>query len=141
MRAFLLFYPYYLLMFALSLYLVESGFKELFHSGDKINKMYRLLQKFKIVDSDQEDKKKEDTELDIPMEVAESESIQLKFFFKRDNNCFLSYLTRTVLEILLAGSYFLFIIFYGDPILEQADIYLSISTVQRVVDYAANCNK
>ena len=55
MRTFLLFYPYYLLMFALSLYLVESGFKELFHSGDKLNKMYRLLQKFKIVDSAQED--------------------------------------------------------------------------------------
>ena len=73
MRAFLLFYPYYLLMFALSLYLVESGFKELFHSGDKLNKMYRLLQKFKIVDSDQEDKTKQenkDTEEDIPMEVS-----------------------------------------------------------------------
>ena len=113
-------------MFALSLYLVESGFKELFHSGDKLNKMYRLLQKFKIVDSDQEDKTKQenkDTEEDIPMEVSEADSIQLKFFFKRDNNCFLSYLTRTVLEILLAGSYFLFIIFYGDPILEQVHIY------------------
>ena len=137
MRAFLLFYPYYLLMFALSLYLVESGFKELFHSGDKLNKMYRLLQKFKIVDSDQEDKTKQenkDTEEDIPMEVSEADSIQLKFFFKRDNNCFLSYLTRTVLEILLAGSYFLFIIFYGDPILEQVHIYSSKIILQHAIN-------
>ena len=113
-KSFVLFYPYFLLMFALTLYLVESGFKEFFHTGTKLNKLFKLLQKYKIFDED-EDKDEES------MKVTESEAIQLKFFFRKDRNYFLSYFFRTVLEIALACSFLFYMTLYGHPILMQVN--------------------
>ena len=122
-KSFVLFYPYFLLMFALTLYLVESGFKELFHTGTKLNKLFKLLQKYKIFDEDEDNDGGKN--LEASMKVTESEAIQLKFFFRKDRNYFLSYFFRTVLEIALACSFLFYMTLYGHPILMQVNCPVS----------------
>ena len=122
-KTFVLFYPYFLLMFALTLYLVESGFKELFRTGTKLNKLFKLLQKYKIFDEDEDNDGGKN--LEASMKVTESEAIQLKFFFRKDRNYFLSYFFRTVLEIALACSFLFYMTLYGHPILMQVNCPVS----------------
>ena len=74
------------------------------------------------------------------MKVTESEAIQLKFFFRKDKNYFLSYFFRTVLEIALACSFLFYMTLYGHPILMQVNCpvlflfcHLAVSQEKRVM--------
>ena len=115
---FVLFYPYYILMFALTLYMLENGFKELFSSKDKQNCLYKLLVKYKIFASD--DSSKSDSDCDLPMEVDDAELFQLKFFVKNKKfyrNYYLCYFLRTLFGFAIAIPFFVSNLVYGLPAL------------------------
>ena len=118
MELIVLFYPYYILLFALTLYMLENGFKELFSSKDKQNCLYKLLVKYKIFATD--DSSTSDSDCDLPMEVDDAELFQLKFFVKNKKfyrNYYLCYFLRTLCGFAIAIPFFVSNLVYGLPAL------------------------
>ena len=119
---FMLYFPYFLLLTALALVFIERVFTKAFHAGTKLEKFYSLLEREKILGG-------------VTAAVIESgatacqvsnadggrEAIELRLSFNHDNNYFVSYLIRTLLELILSFLLLIYICSEGLSILMQAD--------------------
>jgi len=114
---FLLYYPYFLLLMALLLFALERIFLITFNAGNKLEKFYHLLVKEKVLgkaDTDEADAHAHD------MVDGGVEAVELRYGFKHSDSYFWSYLTRTVVETLVAGLLLFYMLYRGVPILEHS---------------------
>jgi len=114
---FMLYFPYFLLIIALSLFFIERIFSKIFEAGDKLEKFYNLLMKENVLD---------------PKAVPEGgacqvatdggkEAVEIRQSFKNSNTFFISYLLRTILEIIVAFILLIYSIIEGIPILDDSN--------------------
>ena len=119
---FMLYFPYFLLLIALSLVFIERVFSRAFHAGTKLEKLYSLLVRENVLGG-------------VKAAVTESEAavcqtsnadggreaIELRLSFNHSNNYFVSYFIRTVLELIFAFLLLIYICADGLSILMHAD--------------------
>jgi len=118
-KAFLLYFPYFILLIALTLFVVEKIFQRGFKSSEKINKLYQLVEKQMVLDED----------TDGPTDVIDArfEAIELSYSLKKSRNYFYCYLFRTIVEGLMSVSLLVCMIQWGLPtLLEHHDIECEI---------------
>ena len=117
--AFLLYFPYFLLLVALILFAMEKLFQKVFNAGDKLEKFYSLLVKeqvFKVSDQDEE------AACDINDAVDGGvEAVELRYSFKHSASYFWSYLSRTFLELAVSITLLTYMIWRGIPKLDHAE--------------------
>ena len=106
---FLLYFPYFILLIALTLFTLEKVFQRGFKSSEKSNKLYNLVKRQMILDD----------ETDGPSDVVDSrfEAIELSYSLKKSRSYFYSYLFRTVVEGLVALSLLVYMLLEGFKIL------------------------
>jgi len=114
---FMLYFPYFLLIIALSLFFIERVFTKIFEAGDKLEQFYNLLLKENVLDN------KPIPEGGACQLVADGgrEAIEIRQSFKHSNNFFISYLVRTILEIIVALLLLIYSIVEGVPILDDSN--------------------
>jgi len=123
---FMLYFPYFLLFIAIVLYTVERVFLRVFQAGLKLETFYKFLVKENILGGEQNNKEQaaETTEgkvVAIDAVDGGKEAIEIKQSFKGNNNYFLSYMVRTLLEIIIAGGLLLWIILRGLTVIKHQD--------------------
>jgi len=92
--SFTLYFPYILLLIALALVFIEKVFLALFQANNKLDKFYKLLVEKNIV---------EEGNNKIKVEPQSMETVQVEESFKTgENNYFVCYLARTVLELIVS---------------------------------------
>jgi len=92
--SFTLYFPYILLLIALALVFIEKVFLALFQANNKLDKFYKLLVENNIVE--QENNK-------IKVEPQSLDTVQVEESFKTgEDNYFVCYLVRTVLELVIS---------------------------------------
>ena len=113
---FLLYYPYFLLMIALILFALERVFLKVFQAGNKLEKFYSLLVKEKVLGSP-------DPEEGAAHDVVDGgvEAIELRYSFKHSSSYFWSYLTRTMMETMVACILLGYMVVRGVPILQHSE--------------------
>ena len=106
---FMLYFPYFLLIIALSLVFIERVFSRAFHAGTKLEKFYSLLERENILGA-VKDKAIEPgtTVCQVPNTDGGREAVELRLSFNQGNNYFISYLIRIFLKIIFS----LFLIVY-----------------------------
>ena len=109
---FLLYFPYFILLIALTIFILEKVFQRGFKSGEKINKLYVLVKRQMLLDDD----------TGGPVDVADSrfEALELSYSLKKSRSYFYSYLSRTVIEGILAISLLVHMLLRGLPLLEDS---------------------
>ena len=109
---FLLHFPYFILLIALTLYTLEKLFQRGFKSSKKINKLYRLVKRQMSLDDDTEG----------PAAVLDSrfEALELSYSLAKGRSYFYSYLARTVVEGLVALTLLVCMLLKGLRILDEA---------------------
>ena len=109
---FLLHFPYFILLIALTLYTLEKLFQRGFKSSKKINKLYRLVKRQMSLDDDTEG----------PVAVVDSrfEALELSYSLAKGRSYFYSYLARTVVEGLVALTLLVCMLLKGLRILNEA---------------------
>ena len=114
---FMLYFPYFLLLIALSLFFIERVFSKAFEAGDKLEKFYNLLLKENVLDE------KVTPEGGACQLISDGgrEAIEIRQSFQNSNNFFISYLVRTVLEIIVALLLLIYSIVKGIPILDDSN--------------------
>ena len=110
---FLLYYPYFLLFFALILFALERIFIKTFKAGNKVEKFYNLLVKEKIL-GDEAGEATSDHDGGV-------EAMELRISFKQSSSYFYNYLARTVVETLVALVLLVYMCWRGLPILSHSD--------------------
>jgi len=92
--SFTLYFPYILLLIALSLVFIEKVFLALFQANNKLDKFYKLLVENNIV---------EEGNNKMKVEPQSIETVQVEESFKScEDNYFVCYLVRTVLELVIS---------------------------------------
>ena len=113
---FLLYYPYFLLLIALILFAMEKLFLKTFKAGHKLEKFYSLINE-KVLGLGYTN-----SDLDEIVSLAEGiETVELRYSFKASDSYFLSYLSWTVSETLIAFILLGYMIWSGIPILQHSD--------------------
>ena len=112
---FLLYFPYFLLIVAMILIAIERTFVKAFKSGSKLDKFYALLVREKVLKSAGDTKLLNDHSDNI---VNGKEAVEIKASFRGSSGYFLSYLLRTMIELLVATILLIYMIWQGLPILE-----------------------
>lgn len=119
---FMLYFPYFLLIIALSLVFIERVFSRAFHAGTKLEKFYSLLERENILGAVKA------TVIEPGATVCQvsnadggREAIELRLSFNHGNNYFISYLIRTFLEIVFSLILLVYICADGLSILMHAD--------------------
>lgn len=99
--AFLLYFPYFILLIALTLFTLEKVFQRGFKSSEKINKLYQLVEK------------------QMPADVIDArfQAIELSYSLSKSRSYFYSYLFRTLVEELVALTLLVYMVLRGLPIL------------------------
>jgi len=114
---FMLYFPYFLLIIALSLFFIERVFSKIFESGNKLEKFYNLLLKENVLDAKVA---KDGGACQLTLHGGR-EAIEIRQSFKNSNNFFISYLVRTILEIVVALLLLIYSIVEGIPILDDSN--------------------
>jgi len=122
LNPFLLYFPYFLLLIALSLVFIERVFSRAFHAGTKLEKFYSLLVRENVLGG---------VKTAVPefgaavCQTANAdggrEAIELRLSFNSSNNYFVSYFIRTVLELVFAFLLLIYICADGLSSLRHAD--------------------
>ena len=118
----MLYFPYFLLLIALGLVFIERVFSRAFNAGAKLEKFYSLLCRENVLG----EVKAVVTEGGAAVCATSNsnggrEAMELRQSFNHSNNYFVSYLVRTVLEIVFALLLLIYICAEGLSILTQAD--------------------
>ena len=114
--AFLLYYPYFLLMIALILFALERVFLKTFKAGDKLEKFYCLLVKEKVLGVAEHEE-----ELHLHDVVDGGvEAVELRYSFKHSQSYFYSYLARTIIESTVASVLLVYMVVRGLPTLSHS---------------------
>lgn len=119
---FMLYFPYFLLLIALSLVFIERVFSKAFHAGTKLEKFYSLLERENILGG------VKSAVIETGAAVCQTsnadggrEAIELRLSFNHGNNYFISYLIRTVLELTFAFLLLIYISVDGLSTLKHSD--------------------
>eukprot|EP00092_Neocalanus_flemingeri_P024779 GFUD01026868.1.p1 GENE.GFUD01026868.1~~GFUD01026868.1.p1 ORF type:complete len:507 (+),score=114.41 GFUD01026868.1:221-1741(+) len=118
---FMLYFPYFLLLIAMALVMIERVFERAFKAGSKLEKFYSLLVRENILGSELNTDTKG---LCIrPCDVVDGgrEAIELRQSFRGKRTYFLSYLLRTILEVIVASILLVYMCWRGLPILDDAN--------------------
>ena len=123
---FLLFFPYFLLLIALTLFALERIFLKTFQAGNKLEKFYNLLVKEKVLESPDPISKCACPGCDVQdasHDVIDGgvEAVELRYSFKHSERYFWCYLARTVIETACAGVLLVYMILRGVPILHHSE--------------------
>ena len=115
--AFMLYFPYFLLMVALVLVFIERVFQKAFNAGSKLDKFYSVLVREKVLKA---------AEKANVCEVGDSivdgkEAIEIKQSFKGNGGYFYSYMMRTFIEVSIACLLLTYMLYSGLPILEASN--------------------
>ena len=115
--AFLLYFPYFLLLKALILFSMEKLFQKMI--GDKLEKFYSLLVKEKVFEiSDQDEEAAENMNDAVDGGV---EAVEMRYSFKHSSTYFWSYLSITFLELAVSITLLKYMIWRGLPKLDHAE--------------------
>ena len=113
---FLLYFPYFLLLIAMTLFMVEKVFQKAFKAGVHLEKLYSLMIKESIFD------------VNINAEIPATEDIsggreaaELRLHFQGSRSYFVSYLLRTCLEIIIATILLVYMSWRGLPVLKHSN--------------------
>jgi len=98
-KHFMLYFPYLLLIVALVLVLIERFFLRIFKAGLKMERFYKLLLRENILVKDEDGKI---TDVAEDFTDGGREAIEVRQSFRRSSTYFMSYLGRTILEIIIA---------------------------------------
>ena len=105
--SFTLYFPYILLLIALSLVFIEKVFLALFQANNKLDKFYKLLAENNIV---------EEGNNKMKVEPQSIETVQVEESFKScEDNYFVCYLVRTVLELVISTCLLTWMTCYAMP--------------------------
>ena len=109
---FLLFFPYIILLIALTLFALERVFQRGFLTGEKINKLYQLVKTQMTLDDEDQG----------PIDVVDTrfKAIELSYSMRKTRSYFYSYLFRTVSEGLVALSLLVYMVVRGLKILADS---------------------
>lgn len=119
---FMLYFPYFLLLIALGLVFIEKVFSRAFHAGSNLEKFYSLLLRENVLG----EVKATVTEggpavCQVSNSDGGREAIELRLSFNHSNSYFVSYLARTVIEVIFALLLLVYICAEGLSILSHAD--------------------
>jgi len=114
---FLLYFPYFLLIIALSLFFIERVFSKIFEAGNKLEKFYNLLQRENVLDAKATP---EGGACQLSSDGGR-EAIEIRQSFKNSNSFYISYLVRTILEIIVASLLLVYSVLEGIPILDHSN--------------------
>eukprot|EP00092_Neocalanus_flemingeri_P026006 GFUD01028186.1.p1 GENE.GFUD01028186.1~~GFUD01028186.1.p1 ORF type:complete len:488 (+),score=99.87 GFUD01028186.1:471-1934(+) len=114
---FMLYFPYFLLIIAMSLFFIERVFSKIFEAGDKLEKFYNLLLKENVLDAKVAP---EGGACQLSYDGGR-EALEIRQSFKNSNNFFISYLVRTILEIIVASILLIYSVIEGIPILDHSN--------------------
>ena len=136
---FMLYFPYFLLIVAMILIAIERTFIKAFKTGSKLDKFYALLVREKVLKEKEKvlkgevleekekvlkpaavDTKKPNAQ-DSNGVVDGKEVVEIKASFRGSSGYFLSYVLRTVIELLVAAILLTYMIWQGLPVLETAN--------------------
>ena len=110
---FISFYPYIILGLAIFLFSIDKIVQILFNAGEKLEKFHKLLVDNKILsDCDNHQNSEADGGL---------QEIELKFTFRKDQCFFISFILRSMLQIILALAFLFFITIRGVEITKEDD--------------------
>jgi len=118
-ETFMLYFPYFLLLIAMALVMIERIFLKAFNAGPKLEKFYNLLVRESVLsgtdgaDSD-----------NLPVHdvfAGGREAIELRHSFRGTRSCFLSYLLKTLMEIAVASTLLVYLFWRGHPVLSQSN--------------------
>ncbi len=122
---FIMYFPYILLIMALVIVLIERVFVKIFKAGLKLNTFYNLLVKQGDGGGEREQSA---AQLSDYTDVEHSKTaLEVSQSFEGSRSYFLSYLLRTVVEFVLAGVLFGWLLLNGLPIIEREEfIYCNV---------------
>ena len=114
---FMLYFPYFLLIVALILVFIERVFLKIFKAGSKLDKFYSLLVRENVLDA-----KPKMLEGGLDAVDHGKEAVEIRQSFKGSNGYFLSYVLRTVMEVVVASILLVYMIWRGIPILSTGEV-------------------
>ena len=111
---FIKFFPYILFVVALVIVAIEKVFTKTFKAGKKLTAFYNLLVKEEMegIEHSKEIEKYDGQTIDDRKDI-----IEMSHSFTSQDNLLLSYLVRTVVELLFAIFLLLWLCFYGLPVM------------------------
>jgi len=118
---FMLYFPYFLLLIAMALVMIERVFLKAFKAGSKLEKFYSLLVRENVLESKVET---EGIGIVTPAhDVVDGgrEAIELRQSFRGTRSYFCSYLLRTLMELSVASILLVYMCWRGLPVLEHAN--------------------
>ena len=115
----MLYFPFFLLLIALALLMIEKVFLKAFKAGSKLDKFYSLLVKENVLQV----KKDSGDAVEVTHDVLDGgrETIELRQSFKGTQTYFLCYLLRTLAEIIAALILLVYMLWRGLPVLEHSN--------------------
>jgi len=123
-KHFMLYFPYLLLIVALVLVLIERFFLRMFKAGLKMERFYKLLVRENILVKDDGGNI---TEVAEDFTDGGREAIEVRQSFRKSSTYFMSYLIRTILEIIIAGGLIAWMSVKGFPEIEhQSTIHCNV---------------
>ena len=114
---FMLYFPYFLLMIAMVLFMIERFFLKIFKAGTKQEKLYRLLLRENVLDVEAE----EDVHVVPDIDDGGREAIELRESFRGTGSYFFSYLFRTMVEVCAASILLVYMSWRGLPVLQHSN--------------------
>jgi len=126
---FLLYFPYFLITIALFIVLIERGFIMAFKAGLKLDAFYNLLVSESLLESTVETTSSSEQKKSKFLEIEDSKlAFEVAQSFSQSSNYFVSYLVRTISELLVATGLFVWLLISGIPtIQDEESIYCPIS--------------
>ena len=118
-ETFLLYFPYFLLLIALALVMIERIFLKAFNAGPKLDKFYNLLVREKVLNEN--DGEEGDGLPSHDVFDGGREAIELRQSFRGTRSCFFSYLLKTMMEIVVASILLVYMWWRGLPVLRQSN--------------------
>merc|ERR1719464_1869023 len=126
---FLLYFPYVLLIVALTLFVIERVFNSFFKATKELEAFHSLLVKTDILESKSEKDEDEEDEKDEEDKDENDEAIdhdKLAYSVSKgygtSNNYFTSYLIRTIAELIISTGLFVWLIIRGyEPLFGETD--------------------
>jgi len=126
---FLLYFPYVLLIVALTLFVIERAFNTFFKATKELEAFHSLLVKTDILESKSEKDEDEEDEKDEEDKDENDEAIdhdKLAYSVSKgygtSNNYFTSYLIRTIAELIISTGLFVWLIIRGyEPLFGETD--------------------
>ena len=118
-QPFMLYFPYFLLLIAMALFMIEKVFLKAFEAGSKLEKFYNLLVRENVLDV----KKTTECVFTSAHDVIDGgrEAIELRQSFRGTKSYFFSYLLRTIMEIFVASVLLVYMFWHGLPVLEHSN--------------------